>query len=55
VVTAAIFHSNFADTGMMIHFMKNLGIAGGMLYAVAFGGGAYSLDAMMGRRRLQTA
>jgi putative oxidoreductase len=55
VVTAAIFHSNFADTGMMIHFMKNLGIAGGMLYAVASGGGVYSLDAIMGRRRLQTA
>ncbi len=51
IVTAVIFHSNFADRNMEIHFIKNVGIAGGMLYAVAFGGGAFSLDAMIARRR----
>ena len=51
VVTAAIFHTNFADHNMQIHFLKNMGLAGGMLYVAAFGAGVYSLDAVMGRRR----
>ena len=51
VVTAALFHSNFADHNMMIHFLKNICMAGGMLYVVAFGGGAYSLDAVLGLNR----
>ena len=44
IVTAVVFHSDFADRNMMIHFMKNLAIAGGMLQVTAFGGGALSLD-----------
>ena len=48
IVTALVFHRNFADFEQMINFMKNLSIAGGLLQIVAFGGGAYSLDA---RRR----
>lgn len=52
VVTAAIFHSNFADHNMHIHFMKNVAMAGGLLYAAGFGGGAYSLDALLRRRRV---
>ena len=51
IITAAIFHTNFDDVAMKIQFIKNVGIAGGMLYAVAFGGGAFSLDALIGRRR----
>ncbi len=47
IVTAVVFHSDFADRNMMIHFMKNLAIAGGMLQVTAFGAGALSLD---GRR-----
>src|ERR1700680_3004577 len=49
VVTAIFFHSNFADQNMMIHFLKNLMIAGGLLQIVHFGAGAVSLDARAGR------
>jgi putative oxidoreductase len=52
IVTAIQFHSNFADLNMEIHFLKNVGIAGGMVYVVAFGGGAFSLDALIARRRV---
>jgi len=41
---AALFHSNFADQNQMIHFMKNIGIIGGLLQSVAFGAGPLSLD-----------
>ena len=44
VVTAATFHRNFADADQMIHFLKNLAIAGGLLQVAAFGAGAYSID-----------
>jgi putative oxidoreductase len=44
VVTAVFFHSNWADQNMMIHFLKNLAIAGGLLQIVHFGAGALSVD-----------
>ena len=44
-LTAVFFHRNFADQNMMIHFLKNLMIAGGLLQIVHFGAGAFSLDA----------
>ena len=49
VVTALFFHSNFADQNMMIHFLKNTMMAGGLLQIVHFGAGAVSLDARAGR------
>jgi putative oxidoreductase len=42
--TAVSFHSNFADQNQMIHFLKNVMMAGGLLQIVAFGAGAISLD-----------
>ncbi len=51
MVTAAIYHGNFAAPGMQIQFLKNTAMAGGLLYVVAFGAGAYSLDALLARRR----
>jgi putative oxidoreductase len=45
--TAVSFHSNFADQNQMIHFLKNIMIAGGLLQIAAFGAGAFSID---GRR-----
>ena len=42
--TALSFHSNFADQNQMIHFLKNVMIAGGLLQIVAFGAGALSID-----------
>jgi len=44
VVTAALFHSNFADQNMMLNFLKNMMIAGGLLQIVYFGAGAGSFD-----------
>jgi putative oxidoreductase len=44
LVTAVSFHSNFADQNQMIHFLKNLMMAGGLLQIVAFGAGALSMD-----------
>ncbi|QND54649.1 DoxX family protein (plasmid) [Phyllobacterium sp. 628] len=45
VVTALAFHSNLADQNQMIHFLKNIAIAGGLLQVLAFGAGSLSLDA----------
>ncbi|MES2073162.1 MAG: DoxX family protein [Pseudomonadota bacterium] len=44
VVTGVIFHHAFGDQNQMIHFLKNLAIAGGLLQVAAFGAGAFSLD-----------
>jgi len=44
LATAVSFHSNFADQNQMIHFLKNMMMAGGLLQIVAFGAGALSLD-----------
>ena len=44
VATAVSFHSNFADQNQMIHFLKNVMMAGGLLQIAAFGAGAISLD-----------
>jgi len=49
-VTAAYFHSNWADHNMQIHFWKNVAMAGGFLYVAGFGAGRFSLDALMPRR-----
>ncbi len=50
IVTALVAHTNFADRNMEIHFLKNVAMTGGLLYVVAFGAGAYSLDALLSRR-----
>ncbi|MBI1172795.1 DoxX family membrane protein [bacterium] len=44
LVTAALYHSNFADQTMMIMFLKNLGLAGGFLMVFAHGPGTLALD-----------
>jgi len=44
VATALIAHSNFADQGQMINFMKNLAMTGGLLLFVKHGAGAPSID-----------
>ena len=53
LATAIAAHTNFADRNMEIHFFKNIAMAGGFAYVAAFGGGAYSFDALIGRRRGQ--
>ncbi len=44
LATAAAFHNNFADQNQMIHFLKNVMMAGGLLQIVAYGAGALSID-----------
>lgn len=44
LLSALIFHSNFADQIQLIMFLKNIAIAGGFLLLVASGAGAFSLD-----------
>ncbi len=44
VATAISFHSNFADQNQMIHFLKNVMMAGGLLQIAAFGAGAISIE-----------
>jgi putative oxidoreductase len=44
LATAVSFHNNFADQNQMIHFLKNVMMAGGLLQIVAFGAGALSVD-----------
>jgi putative oxidoreductase len=44
LLTALVFHINFADQIEMIMFLKNVSIAGGLLLLVANGAGPLSLD-----------
>ena len=44
VLSAILFHANFANQNEMIMFMKNIAIAGGFLFIVAHGPGAYTID-----------
>jgi putative oxidoreductase len=49
VLTAFIFHNDFADPMQMINFLKNLSIAGGLLLLVVNGAGPLSIDRRSGR------
>ncbi len=55
IATALAFHTSFTDQNQMIHFLKNLMIAGGLLQVAAFGAGKLSLDAWLDRRRIAAA
>ncbi|MEM7068630.1 MAG: DoxX family protein [Pseudomonadota bacterium] len=48
VVSAVIFHNNFADQIQSILFMKNLAMAGGFLALSVAGAGSLSVDAKRG-------
>ncbi|WP_127104194.1 DoxX family protein [Pararhodobacter zhoushanensis] len=50
VVAGAMFHFDPADQMQMTSFMKNLGLAGGFLLLWVTGPGAWSIDAMLGRK-----
>ena len=43
IATGFAAHYHPGDTGQMIHFMKNLCMAGGFLQIVAFGAGRFAL------------
>ena len=44
IVTALIFHTRLGETNELLHFLKDLAIAGGFLVLAANGAGALSLD-----------
>lgn len=49
VATAVIFHTRFGDRNQLLHFEKDLAIAGAFLLLFAHGGGVWSLDALRKR------
>ena len=49
LATAIFFHRNFADQNQMIHFLKNIMLAGGLLQILYFGAGPMSIDASRNR------
>lgn len=54
VVTGVVFHGAVGDQNQMIHLLKNLAMAGGLLQIAAFGAGGWSLDALRGKKALAT-
>jgi putative oxidoreductase len=44
VLTAVIFHNQFDNQLQLYIFMKNLSMAGGLLFLVKYGAGELSLD-----------
>ncbi len=51
VVTAVVFHTKLGDRNQLLHFEKDLAIAGGLLILFAYGGGAWTLDGLRKSRR----
>lgn len=48
LATAALFHTNFAIQNELLHFEKDLAIAGGMFVLATVGAGSLSLDRRLG-------
>ena len=46
LATAFLFHTNFANTNELLHFEKDLAIAGGLFVLMVKGAGAWSVDAL---------
>jgi len=57
IPTTLVFHSDWtagsAEAGdQMLHFMKNLGLLGGLLMVVAFGAGGFSIDLFLRMKKV---
>lgn len=46
LATAILFHTNFASRNELLHFEKDLAIAGGMFVLMVHGPGGWSIDRM---------
>lgn len=44
ILTALLFHFDFSQQMQQIQFLKNMAIAGGLLYVLGFGAGTLSLE-----------
>lgn len=51
VLTALIFHTNFAAGNQMFHFFKNLTMCGGFLIIARTGAPGFGLDGLLAARR----
>jgi putative oxidoreductase len=50
IVTGLAFHGALGDQNQLIHLLKNIAMAGGLLQVAAFGAGAYSIDNAAARK-----
>lgn len=50
LATAVLFHTNFSSRNELLHFEKDLAIAGGMFVLMVHGPGAWSIDGIWRRR-----
>jgi putative oxidoreductase len=50
IVAAVLFHSKLGDRNQLLHFEKDLAIAGGLIVLFAHGAGAWALDAIRAGR-----
>jgi putative oxidoreductase len=55
LATAILFHMNFGNRNELLHFEKDLAIAGGMFLLMIRGAGAWSVDALSEARKLAAA
>ena len=51
LVTALLFHNDFADPMQQAAFLKNIGLAAAFLILLAYNGISHSLDSIRARRR----
>jgi putative oxidoreductase len=54
LATATLFHTNFVVRNEMLHFEKDLAIAGGMFVLMVRGAGRWSLDSLLRAKRATT-
>ncbi|OMQ23636.1 DoxX family protein [Serratia oryzae] len=50
ILTALLFHANFAEGVNQLMFMKNLSIAGGYIVLAIAGPGGFSLDRLLNKK-----
>jgi putative oxidoreductase len=55
LATAVLFHQNFANHNELLHFEKDLAIAGGMFVLMVRGAGAWSLDRVLQTKKFAAA
>lgn len=55
IATAGLFHANFAVRNELLHFEKDLAIAGGLCVLSVVGAGRFSLDGLIRTRRMADA
>jgi len=53
LATAFLFHTNFASQNELLHFEKDLAIAGGMFVLAVRGAGSISIDNLLVKRQVE--